>query len=506
MRQIGLLVAAGIAATCSVATATIIRVPQDYPTIQTGIEAAVNGDTVLVADGVYTGEGNRDIDFGGKAILVTSRHGPETCVIDCEGFSVDPHRGFYFHSGEDSSAVVKGFTITNGYASGSGEQSSGAAVLCVSASSPTIEGNIIIQNRAYNGGAIRCFYGSPAIKGNMITGNKAYNGGGIACHHSSPTIEGNTITRNTAEVAGGGIYCISSSPTIEGNEIMRNTVAWRGGGISCWESSSPTIWGNSIIGNTSHYAGGGIYCWNQSSPVIGGNTITANSANHYGGGISCSFYCQVSVLNTILWEDIGSSGQEIDVDGTSSVEVSYSDIEGGWEGEGNVDADPMFVSSDHRDYRLLWDSPCLDSGHPDSLDPDGTRSDMGSYPFDQSTPLTVYLTPDDTFIVRPSELGVIYTLINIEPDPWTFWLRSDVIMPEEKSYQGTPILGPLKVTLKGGWTVQRYITHRVTGRTQPGTYTYTCQIGLPPDQIIDTDSFSLDISPYRKSKDKEGID
>jgi len=86
------------------AGATIINIPGDYPTIQEGIDHAVDGDTVLVAPGTYRGDGNRDLDFRGKAILVTSEEGPEETVIDCDASYYDLHRGFYFHSGEDTSS------------------------------------------------------------------------------------------------------------------------------------------------------------------------------------------------------------------------------------------------------------------------------------------------------------------------------------------------------------------------------------------------------------------
>jgi hypothetical protein len=84
----------------------------DYTAIHAGIDAASNGDTVLVADGTYTGAGNRDIDFLGKAITVKSAGGPENCIIDCEGSPSDQHRGFYFHNGEGPDSVLDGFTIT----------------------------------------------------------------------------------------------------------------------------------------------------------------------------------------------------------------------------------------------------------------------------------------------------------------------------------------------------------------------------------------------------------
>ncbi|NQS97761.1 MAG: hypothetical protein HQ591_04845, partial [candidate division Zixibacteria bacterium] len=119
------------------AQAITIHVPGDYRTIQAGINAAVDGDTVLVADGTYTGEGNKNIDFLGKTIVVISENGPENCVIDCE----DDGRGFYFHSGEDSNSVLEGVQIINGFCF-----FYGAGISCIF-SSPTIKNCIISENR-----------------------------------------------------------------------------------------------------------------------------------------------------------------------------------------------------------------------------------------------------------------------------------------------------------------------------------------------------------------------
>ena len=88
----------------------------DHPfdAIQEGIDAADPNDTVLVLDGTYTGTGNRDLDYAGRAITVRSENGPENCIIDCEGDPNDPHRGFHFHSAETGAALVRGLTITAG--------------------------------------------------------------------------------------------------------------------------------------------------------------------------------------------------------------------------------------------------------------------------------------------------------------------------------------------------------------------------------------------------------
>ncbi len=94
----------------------IINVPADQPTIQAGIIAASDFDTVLVAPGIYSGDGNRDIDFGGKKIYLLGggSYGADV-IIQCGGSELDPHIGFWFHTGEDSSAVVDGFTVTGAY-------------------------------------------------------------------------------------------------------------------------------------------------------------------------------------------------------------------------------------------------------------------------------------------------------------------------------------------------------------------------------------------------------
>ena len=204
--------------------AATIHVPTDQLTIQAGINAAQEGDTVLVADGTYKGIGNKDLDFRGKSIIVASQNGPQNCIIDCEGNG----RGFYFHHGESTYSVVSGFTITNGNAPYPG----GGGILCED-SSPSIRDCIIVENSSLLGGGISCFgsSSSPKITDCTIQNNhSSASGGGIFCHFSSPSITRCTLTGNTAEY-GGGIRFDSSTAAMTNCVIAQNAATVTGGGI-----------------------------------------------------------------------------------------------------------------------------------------------------------------------------------------------------------------------------------------------------------------------------------
>jgi len=300
-----------------VTSGNIIRVPADQPTIQAGIDVASDGGTVLVADGIYTGEGNKNLDFKGKAITVTSENGAANCVIDCEGDG----RGFYFHSGETEESLVKGFTIKDG-------------------------GNV-------------------------------WTGGGISCeNNSSPIIDSNIITGCIAGGGGGGINCTNSSPKIVNNTIIGNSTD-SGGGIWCYESY-PQVINNIISGNSTTNSGGGIGTYNC-SPTIVNNTITGNSATNGGGGITVNDFTPM-VKNTILW---GNTGGQIRII-SGSINITYSCIQGGWSGTGNIDVDPMFADAGNGNYHLKLGSPCIDTADPTSdysnePEPNGGRINMGAY-------------------------------------------------------------------------------------------------------------------------------
>ncbi len=342
----------------TLAQANIINIPYDYPKIQEGINAANDGDTVLVQPGTYI----ENINFTGKNITIASLTFTTQDVSYISKTVIDGNQSgsvVTFENEEDSMAVLNGFTITNGLS-----DALPGGIYCKS-SSPTLENLIIINNSGGDGGGIGCAF------------------------HSSPKLKNVTIQHNNAHLKGGGVVCgINSNPIFENVKIINNT-AYEGGGFWFFRSN-PILNNVTIIGNTAD-AGGGIYCIDHSSPNLVNVTISGNtSGDSKGGGIYC-ISSSPNLTNTILW---GNSPQEIYFDLLpSSITISYSDVQGGEKGivnnyngpvkwlNGNINIDPLFVNVKNDDFHLRADSPCIDAGNPDSQynDTDGSRNDIGAY-------------------------------------------------------------------------------------------------------------------------------
>lgn len=316
-----------------------------HSSIQEAIDSAEAGNKIRVDDGIYTGAGNRDIDFGGKDLTLYSK---ECAVIDCMGTPAEPHRAFKFVSGETNNSVIDGFTIINGFAP-----------------------EEIWEDIYSSGGAIYCEDASPAIKNCKFINNNSHDKGGAICCYNSTSNISNCTFEYSNSVNGGAIYNHISNIIVRNCLFNQNFAAERGGAMF-----------NSF----------GI-------PAAINCTFYNNQALVAGGAIRNN-YSNSQITNSILWNN--SSLEDLQISNHVSYPViSYCDISGGYSGTGNFEADPYFADAENGDFHLQsqygrWDknleqwvydnhtSPCIDSGNPASdwqgeLWPHGKRINMGFY-------------------------------------------------------------------------------------------------------------------------------
>jgi hypothetical protein len=308
--------------------ATVINIPDDYPTIQEGINASTDGDTVLVAPDTYF----ENINFSGKNIVVASNfildgdpaYIANTIIDGSQPRHPDTASCVLMVSGEDSSAMLIGFTLTGGRG--------------------TVWQDIHNHLWYREGGGVLIELSSPAIRNNIVTANEAIDdtgiqsagGGGIRAGDGNPLIERNEISFNTG-LYGGGIVLNYATGIIRNNLIYSNSGGedYGGGGIWTYGGGETVIENNTIVGNSSVLDGGGLLIWSTS--VIAQNNIIYENTDFYG-------YPQVRLR---------SGG---------TAEVTYCDIEGGWDGEGNIDCDPMFCDLEEGNFHLAENSCCVGAG------------------------------------------------------------------------------------------------------------------------------------------------
>lgn len=355
-----------------------IRVPADQPTIQAAINAANNGDTVLVSDGTY----NESINFNAKAITVKSVNGAAKTTINGGGASTV----VFFISGEIASSVLNGFTITNGSAGFVAPNYGEGGGIVVSNSSPTITNNAIRSNTACNGAGIGIGFGGPLIQGNVISNNVqrgcsgGIGGGGISVRGASSgtRIIHNTILNNTMPAGGGGISLFAAGgPTIQNNTIQGNNGGQTGGGIVMYNDASPQIFQNLFYGNSAG-SGGAIY-WliPVSTPglFLLNNTMTNNSSSNGSAIFDGGFDNNMRIVNNLI---IGKPSQTAyfcqQYNGSTTPSVfSYNDVFSTGAAaisgnctvatgtNGNISLDPAFTSA-MNNFHLQTGSPVIDVG------------------------------------------------------------------------------------------------------------------------------------------------
>jgi hypothetical protein len=373
---------------CSTATAQVINVPGDQPTIQAGIDAAVDGDTVLVAPGTYF----QTLNFNGKAITVTSASGPGGTIISGTGQNTSIVK---FITGEGPASVLQGFMLTNGAGTADAQGIRRGGAIYASSSSPTIIDCLIVNNvitggppavcpSSFGGGVfldggpmtlIECFFNENSSRGSFG------NGGGMYATNATPLLINCRFVLNGASSTigcvgqgsghGGGLN--ASGGTLINCEFLQNS------------SSGSTLMGGSSSGGGA--VGGSLFI----NCLFRGNSTS--SGNPRGGGLSTTgTLVNCTVTNNSLGGSVpinsagGVDSQPIIMNcivfGNTNLEVStigtalYSCIEGGFPGTGNIDADPLFVNAATGDFHLQDASPCRDTGDrtllpADSQDLDG---------------------------------------------------------------------------------------------------------------------------------------
>jgi len=372
---------------------TTIHVPADQPTIQAGINAANNGDTVVVAPGTYF----ETISFAGKNISVTSSNGPGSTAIDGGGIG----RVVTFNQGEGPGATLAGFTVQNG------QSQLGGGGVFINNASPTIVGNVITGNHAIYGIGIDVEGGSPLIQNNVITGNtqccgsSGFGGGGInvmpsnAGGPTAPHITGNTITSNSETTQGGnggGINVSgSAAPLIENNYVAGNS-ATNGGGMSIDGHGAAIVRQNILTGNTAGGGGAISFSVDKGNVVILNNTMYGDSA---GDGFAEVLYssfssfgpAQAAFTGNVI---VATTGTAFECSGNLAANTSHNLVfsfnGAAWAGacsasgaaNGNVVADPLFVDAANGNLHVQSGSPAIGMGDPNAPNLPTTDYDGGN--------------------------------------------------------------------------------------------------------------------------------
>jgi len=366
----------------TVLNASIINVPDDFPTVQAGINAAHDGDTVLVQPGRYI----ENILFN-KFLTVASLYLTEqdedyiaSTILDANGNG----QVVKFDLRANGNALLSGFTITNG------RGSTGSGIHC-NTFNPIVSHCRIVGNEAeqYGGGIYA--RSNLTIRNCLVSGNSAGSMGGGIFYAGDGTLSRVVITDNECSQYGGGIYLTRSNARVEYCAVTSNRAS-SGGGIYCTAECEPTLLYTVIADNFAH-TGGGMLLHRYSVVALENCTLARNRADSLAGGLFCVWASGGVLHNTIFWDN--QPGQIVfhPSYAANSVSAAYCDFQGGQDsvqtnengeliwGDGNFDNDPLFLESDDNDYHLRPGSPCVDTGDPGSQqDADQTCADVGAFP------------------------------------------------------------------------------------------------------------------------------
>ena len=277
-------------------------------------------------------------------------------TIDCE----DAGRALDFHSGEDATSLVEGFTIANGYSAGHG-----GAMVC-DASSPSVTGVRFVGNEAATGGALYCADASPALSWVVFSGNEAGIAGAMLCDNSSPVCTNVNFFDNHAHLDEGGGLCVrnGSSPVLSDVMFVGNTSGGRGGGMCVYGASSPNV-AMATFQDNSADAGGGIWCGDPGPSLTLSTTTLEGNAASCGGGVCCDDASPTITTSIIAFS---TDGEAVGWAEPGNPTIFHCCIFGNAGGDSlfgnyhdNIFADPIFCPGE---LTVREDSPCVAWNNP----------------------------------------------------------------------------------------------------------------------------------------------
>jgi predicted outer membrane repeat protein len=415
MKKISILTT--ILMTANLLFAQIINIPADYPTIQLGIDAAGNGDTVLVHPGTYEEDLYIDQKNITLASLFLTTHDTsyisqtvicKTDVDSCDnarlcGFTLSSPAGVGGLLCDGTSAIIDHLIIT-------GNNTGGVTIWFCSGDIQF--SNVTISNNTNDGAGVSIWNCSGNIRfSNVMISNNTnciYGAGGVDISGCSGDLRFTNVTfsNNTSEGEGGGVCCSNSSPVFENCLFLNNNASY-GGAVFCYHGSSPIFRNVVFAGNNMESGGDGSVLfmngYNSNAdpcfPSLINCTITGNHAffSFYGSEslINGDDSSNATVVNSISWYN------NYDMNRLYHSTVSYSNVGGNQAGTGNINEDPLFEGAGDHPCQITSGSPCIDAGTPDTTglnlpltdlignfriwdgDGDGVeRIDMGAYEFD----------------------------------------------------------------------------------------------------------------------------
>ena len=329
-----------------------------FETIEKAVTVSSDGDTIRLYPGVYTGS----IDFDGKEIVVESRayelENPD--VIFETFFGPGPIGGncFSMEGEDDENITIRGLSFRGGSDPFGGG-------LVISNCSPTIEDVIIEDNTSEIGGGIYMSNSNAILKHITVRNNGGNLGGGIYITGGAPIFDNVSIHDNIA-YWGGGIYVENANPEIVGSRIRMNEAFIEGAGIYQNGGAGVISW-TSFEHNNGYDYGGGIVSY-QATIDLNNTTFSKNIA---GIGSAMSLHSSVvTINNSILWGNDGLLFHSPTSSGLTSLDISYTDIEGGEDFlasldnivfntfGGLIDVDPQFCEPNNNQFNLRDGSPC----------------------------------------------------------------------------------------------------------------------------------------------------